>query len=177
MPDMHSKESLKGDYALDKNYSFIGSRVQGAFGEFLRVPAINLVPIGELSFDQAAFIEPITVCLHPILRLDNLLGKDVVVTGAGTIGLLAIQIFKSMGCREIIASDISDGKLELAKQMGATHVCNPIRNPSKRFANVSLKTGLMSFLNHLEQGLQKYQLYKLLGVEEPSYWWERRTLH
>ena len=141
MPDMHSKESLKGDYALDKNYSFIGSRVQGAFGEFLRVPAINLVPIGELSFDQAAFIEPITVCLHPILRLDNLLGKDVVVTGAGTIGLLAIQIFKSMGCREIIASDISDGKLELAKQMGATYVCNPIHEPLEAVCDRELENG------------------------------------
>ena len=104
-----------------------------------------MVPIGELSFDQAAFIEPITVCLHPILRLDNLLGKDVVVTGAGTIGLLAIQIFKSMGCREIIASDISDGKLELAKQMGATHVCNPIREPLEAVCERELENGARRF--------------------------------
>ncbi len=141
IPDMNSTESLKGDYALDKNYSFIGSRVQGAFGEYLRVPAMNLVPIGDLSFNQAAFIEPITVCLHPILRLENLLGKDVVVTGAGTIGLLAIQIFKSMGCREIIASDISDGKLDLAQQMGATKICNPVKESLEQLCKRELENG------------------------------------
>lgn len=126
MPCMKCDKCAQGTYSLCKGYSFIGSRVQGSFGEFLRVPAKNLVAIGNLSYDQAAFIEPITVCLHPILRLENLLGKDVVVTGAGTIGLLAIQIFKAMGCREIVASDISAGKLEMAKEAGATIVCNPM---------------------------------------------------
>ncbi len=126
MPCMKCEKCAQGNFSLCKGYSFIGSRVQGGFGEFLRVPAQNLVAIGNLSYDQAAFIEPITVCLHPILRLDNLLGKDVVVTGAGTIGLLAIQIFKAMGCKNIVASDIADGKLEMAEAMGANIVCNPI---------------------------------------------------
>ena len=141
MPDMNSSESLKGNYSLDKSYSFIGSRVQGAFGEFVRVPSKNLVNIGDLNFNKAAFIEPITVCLHPILRLDNLLGKDVVVTGAGTIGLLAIQIFKAMGCRKIIASDISNEKLELATKIGATHVCNPIEETLEDFCANILEDG------------------------------------
>jgi threonine dehydrogenase-like Zn-dependent dehydrogenase len=105
------------------------------------VCAKNLVAIGNLSYDQAAFIEPITVCLHPILRLNNLLGKDVVVTGAGTIGLLAIQIFKAMGCREIIASDISAGKLEMAKVMGATIVCNPIEESLEDVCERELENG------------------------------------
>ncbi len=127
MPCHKCDYCAKGTYSLCKGYSFIGSRVQGAFGEFVRVPARNLVAIGDLSYDQAAFIEPITVCLHPIMRLENLLGKDVVVTGAGTIGLLAIQIFKAMGCRNIVASDVAEGKLDMAKHMGANIVCNPIK--------------------------------------------------
>ena len=138
---MKCDKCAQGNYSLCKGYSFIGSRVQGAFGEFLRVPAKNLVAIGNLSYDQAAFIEPITVCLHPILRLDNLLGKDVVVTGAGTIGLLAIQIFKAMGCREIVASDISAGKLEMAKGMGATIVCNPIEETLEDVCERELEDG------------------------------------
>ncbi|QBG47306.1 galactitol-1-phosphate 5-dehydrogenase [Verrucomicrobia bacterium S94] len=141
MPCMKCDKCAQGNYSLCKSYSFIGSRVQGAFGEFLRVPARNLVAIGDLSYDQAAFIEPITVCLHPILRLENLLGKDVVVTGAGTIGLLAIQIFKAMGCREIVASDISDGKLEMARAMGATIVCNPMKEPLEEVCERELEDG------------------------------------
>ena len=120
------KNCAQGNYSLCKSYSFIGSRVQGGMGEFVRVPARNLVAMEGLTYNQAAFIEPITVCLHPILRLPTLLGKTVAVTGAGTIGLLAVQIFKAMGCKEIIVSDVMGEKLELAKQMGATIVCNPM---------------------------------------------------
>ncbi len=141
MPCMKCDKCAQGNYSLCKAYSFIGSRVQGAFGEFLRVPARNLVAIGSLSFDQAAFIEPITVCLHPILRLDNLLGKDVVVTGAGTIGLLAIQIFKAMGCRNIVASDVADGKLEMARSMGANILCNPMKESLEDVCARELKDG------------------------------------
>lgn len=127
MPCMKCKACQQGNFSLCKGYSFIGSRVQGAFGEFLRVPAQNLVEIGDLSYAHAAFLEPITVCLHPILRLENLLGKDVVVTGAGTIGLLAVQIFKAMGCKNIVVSDVVDAKLDMAMELGATAVCNPIK--------------------------------------------------
>ncbi len=141
MPCMKCDKCAQGNYSLCKGYSFIGSRVQGAFGEFLRVPASNLVAIGNLSYDQAAFIEPITVCLHPILRLDNLLGKDVVVTGAGTIGLLAIQIFRAMGCRNVVASDISVGKLEMAKGMGANMVCNPMEESLEDICERELEDG------------------------------------
>jgi L-iditol 2-dehydrogenase len=141
IPCMKCDKCAQGNYSLCKGYRFIGSRVQGAFGEFLCVPAKNLVAIGNLSYDQAAFIEPITVCLHPILRLDNLLGKDVVVTGTGTIGLLAIQIFKAMGCREIVASDISVGKLEMARAMGATIVCNPIEESLEDVCGRELEDG------------------------------------
>ncbi|HNX52249.1 MAG TPA: galactitol-1-phosphate 5-dehydrogenase [Pontiellaceae bacterium] len=141
MPCHQCAHCAQGNFSLCKGYSFIGSRVQGAFGEFLRVPARNLVAIGDLTYDQAAFIEPITVCLHPILRLGNLLGKDVVVTGAGTIGLLAIQIFKAMGCRNIVASDISEGKLEMAKSMGANILCNPIKESLENVCARELKDG------------------------------------
>ena len=70
MPDMNSAESQQGNYSLDKNYSFIGSRCKEPLST--KIPSKNLVDIGELTYDQAAFIEPITVCLHPIMRLDNL---------------------------------------------------------------------------------------------------------
>lgn len=141
MPCMKCDHCAQGNYSLCKGYSFIGSRVQGGFGEFVRVPAKNLVAMDGLTFDQAAFIEPITVCLHPIMRLPNLLGKNVVVTGAGTIGLLAVQIFKAMGCKEIVVSDVMGAKLELAKEMGATIVCNPIKESLEKVCARELPAG------------------------------------
>lgn len=115
----------RGEFSLCQSYTFIGSRIDGSFADYVKVPAINLVPLGDdFPLEKGAFVEPVTVCLHPILRLGNLLGKTVVVTGLGTIGLLAVQIFRAMGARHIIASDVVPAKLELAARMGATQTVN-----------------------------------------------------
>ena len=115
----------RGEFSLCGGYTFIGSRIDGSFAEYVKVPAVNLVPLGSgFPLEKAAFVEPVTVCLHPIMRLDNLLGKTVVVTGLGAIGLLAVQIFRAMGARIIVASDIVPEKLEMARSMGATHAVN-----------------------------------------------------
>lgn len=115
----------RGEFSLCQGYTFVGSRIDGSFAEYVKVPASNVVPLGDdFPMEKGAFIEPVTVCLHPILRLGNLLGKTVVVTGLGAIGLLAVQIFKAMGARYIIASDIVPEKLDMALNMGATHAVN-----------------------------------------------------
>ena len=115
----------RGEFSLCKAYTFIGSRIDGSFAGYVKVPAANIVLLGDqFPLEKGAFIEPVTVCLHPILRLDNLLGQTVVVTGLGAIGLLAVQIFKTMGVRHIIASDIVPEKLEMALKMGATRAVN-----------------------------------------------------
>jgi threonine dehydrogenase-like Zn-dependent dehydrogenase len=114
-----------GNFSLCKGYSFIGSRVNGCFADYVAVPAANLVPLGaDFPLELGAFIEPVTVCLHPILRLDNLLGKTVVVTGLGAIGLIAVQIFKAMGAKSVVASDVVPEKLALAEKLGATRAVN-----------------------------------------------------
>ena len=118
----------RGEFSLCEGYTFVGSRIDGSFAEYVKVPAINLVPLGEgFPMEKGAFIEPVTVCLHPIMRLGNLLGKTVVVTGLGAIGLLAVQIFRAMGAKIIVASDIVPEKLEMAKTMGATHAVNVMK--------------------------------------------------
>ena len=114
-----------GDFSLCEGYTFIGSRIDGSFAEYVRVPEENLVPLGDgFPLERGAFVEPVTVCLHPILRLGNLLGKTVVVTGLGAIGLLAVQIFRAMGARRIVASDVVPEKLILAEKLGATDTVN-----------------------------------------------------
>lgn len=116
-----------GLFSQCPNYSFIGSRRNGAFAEYVAVPACNLVPIPDsLSFERAALLEPLTVVLHPLMMLGDQLGSlnTVVVTGLGAIGLLGVQVLKHMGAKNIVVSDIVDEKLKLALELGATHAVN-----------------------------------------------------
>ena len=125
----HECDACKeGNFSLCKGYTFIGSRKDGAFAEYVVFPAENLVPLSDdFPLVKGALIEPVTVCLHSILRLGNLLGKTVAVTGLGGIGLLAVQIFKSMGVKNIIVSDVVDEKIQLALKLGATHGVNVLK--------------------------------------------------
>ena len=129
VPCHHCEYCARGEFSLCEGYTFVGSRIDGCFAEYVKVPAANLVPLGAgFPLEKGAFVEPVTVCLHPILRLGNLLGKTVVVTGLGAIGLLAVQIFRAMGARTIVASDIVPEKLDMAKAMGATHAVNVLED-------------------------------------------------
>ncbi|MGL1892415.1 MAG: galactitol-1-phosphate 5-dehydrogenase [Spirochaetaceae bacterium] len=119
---------LEGNFSLCKGYTFIGSRKDGAFAEYVVFPAKNLVPLSDdFPLKKGALIEPITVCLHPMLRLGNILGSTVAVTGLGGIGLLAVQIFKALGAKNIIVSDVVDEKIALALKLGATHGVNVLK--------------------------------------------------
>lgn len=114
---------LRGWYSQCDRYSFIGSRRNGAFAEYVSVPARNLVLLPKgLSLERAALLEPITVVLHPLMALSNQLGilETVVVIGLGTIGLLAVQVLKWMGARTIVVTDVLQEKVDLAVAMGAT---------------------------------------------------------
>jgi L-iditol 2-dehydrogenase len=125
MPCHICDQCKQGLFSLCKNYSFIGSRVHGSMAEYVSVPEANIIRIpDDLSFEEAAFLEPVTVCLHPIITLGNLLGKDVLISGAGAIGLIALQIFKTMGARNVIVTDVVQHKLDIARTLGADCVIN-----------------------------------------------------
>jgi galactitol-1-phosphate 5-dehydrogenase len=79
-----------------------------------------------VSSIQGAFFEPLTVSLHPILMAGGVEGKDVVVVGVGTIGLLAVQAVKAMGAATVTAIDIADEKLSKAKSLGADYCFNSL---------------------------------------------------
>lgn len=100
-------------------------RRHGCFAEYVCVPDYILYPMPDnVTFVQAAMIEPLSVAYHAATRTP--VGKDdtVVVVGVGTIGLLTLQVVKSFGAKRIIAVDIDDSRLELAKKNGATDVVN-----------------------------------------------------
>jgi L-iditol 2-dehydrogenase len=98
----------------------------GAFAEYVVVPqqAIYSVP-GDLPFEHAALVEPVSVALHAVSRLRIDLGDSAAVVGSGMIGLLVVQALKIAGCDEVIAIDLDDGRLELARELGATATVNP----------------------------------------------------
>ena len=93
----------------------------GAFAEWVIVPARILERIPEgLSFEEAAFTEPLAVALHAVNLVKVKPGESALVVGSGLIGLLVIQALKRAGCGEIIAVDLDRGRLELAMKLGAT---------------------------------------------------------
>jgi len=96
-------------------------RRNGAFAEFVAVPARILYRLPEeLSFEQAAMVEAVSVAVHAAKRTALTSETSTVVVGAGMIGLLLIQVLKAAGCAQIIAIDRDESRLELARQLGAT---------------------------------------------------------
>ena len=83
-----------------------------------------------MSIEEAAFAEPFAVTLHAIVRAGSLAGKHVLVTGCGPIGVLAIATARLHGAQEIVATDVSDFTLNLAKHMGADQTINVATNAS-----------------------------------------------
>ncbi|HEY3391971.1 MAG TPA: galactitol-1-phosphate 5-dehydrogenase [Lacipirellulaceae bacterium] len=97
-------------------------RQHGAYAEFVAVPQNVLYPLPpELPFEHAALIEPVSVALHAVELLQVKQGERAVVVGSGMIGLLVIQALRVAGCRDVIAVDIDAGRLERARELGATH--------------------------------------------------------
>ncbi|MDR1313039.1 MAG: galactitol-1-phosphate 5-dehydrogenase [Deltaproteobacteria bacterium] len=120
VPCMRCGDCQKGDYALCSDYKFIGSRVNGAFADYVSVPALGVVPFeGSVPFEQACLFEPATIALHGLLHAGFEPGGDVAVLGAGTIGLYALQWARLLGARRCAAFDITRERLDLALRLGA----------------------------------------------------------
>ena len=97
-------------------------RQDGAFAEYVVVPARAAIHLPDgLSFERAALVEPLAIALHAVNRTPLRLNDTAVVIGAGTIGLLIIELLQLSGCRSIIAVDRAASRLEMAVRLGATH--------------------------------------------------------
>lgn len=125
LPCMQCEDCQLGNYSLCKHYSFIGSREQGGFAEYVVIPARNAIKYDPaISYEIAAMFEPATVSLHGVLLNDYKAGGTVAILGCGTIGIFALQWAKIFGAKTILAYDIDNGRLELAKRMGADVLIN-----------------------------------------------------
>jgi len=115
----------RGEINLCDNRRVVGVscgdyRQHGAFAEYLAIPARILYRIPDnLSFVQAAFVEPVSIAVHAVERTPIALNDTAVVVGTGLIGLLVIQVLKQSGCGRIIGIDIDDDRLAMAREFGA----------------------------------------------------------
>jgi L-iditol 2-dehydrogenase len=126
MPCFDCEWCRAGKFSLCDDYDFMGSRSDGAFAEYLKAPARNVLKVPDgVSLDAAAMIEPAAIILHGIHKLNLSLGDAVAVVGCGALGAFAVQFAKLSGSQPLIAVDVDDGKLELARQMGADICINP----------------------------------------------------
>lgn len=102
----------------------IGVNLPGAFAEFIVVPAANLWLIPpQIPSEIAAFFDPYGNAAHCALSFD-MVGEDVLITGAGPIGIIASGICRYLGARHVVVTDVNDYRLGLAAKMGATHTVN-----------------------------------------------------
>jgi L-iditol 2-dehydrogenase len=121
----------RGDQNLCDNREVLGVspgpyRRHGAFAEFVSVPRRIVYRLPEnLSFEQAAMIEAVSVAVHAVNLTPVRLGGTAVVVGSGMIGLLTIQAARHAGCGRVIAVDPDEGRLKLARSAGATDTIDP----------------------------------------------------
>jgi len=127
VPCMKCGDCQRGNFALCKNYSFIGSREQGSFAEYVVIPAQNAVKYdASIPYEQAAMFEPSTVALHGLLQGDYRGGGTVAILGCGTIGIFTAQWARIFGAKKLVVFDIDDGRLALARRICADETVNTL---------------------------------------------------
>ncbi len=113
----HSRQVRAGKFHLDPETRGIGVNEQGAFAQYLRLPAFNVVPLpDEISDDIGAILDPLGNAVHTALSFD-LVGEDVLITGAGPIGIMAAAVARHVGARHVAITDINQARLDLAAKV------------------------------------------------------------
>ncbi|RMA78790.1 L-threonine 3-dehydrogenase [Umboniibacter marinipuniceus] len=120
----HCRNCRAGKRHLCRNTEGVGVNIPGAFAEYLAIPAVNAFKIPDnISDDLAAIFDPYGNAAHTTLSFD-LVGEDVLITGAGPIGIMAVAIARHVGARHVVVTDINPYRLALAEKMGASRVVN-----------------------------------------------------
>ncbi|MBL4918859.1 L-threonine 3-dehydrogenase [Szabonella alba] len=112
-----SRQSRAGKFHLDPATRGIGVNEPGAFADYLRLPAFNVVPLPDTIDDEiGAILDPLGNAVHTALSFD-LVGEDVLITGAGPIGIMAAAVARHVGARHVVITDVNPARLELAGQV------------------------------------------------------------
>ncbi|WP_088921877.1 L-threonine 3-dehydrogenase [Granulosicoccus antarcticus] len=124
---------------LCRNTQGVGVNRPGSFAEYVCIPESNVVPIpDDISDEIAAIFDPFGNAVHTALSFD-LVGEDVLVTGAGPIGIMGALVAQKVGARKTVITDISPYRIELAKRLGVQHVVNAAE---QNLAEVMIELGM-----------------------------------
>ncbi|KTF12937.1 MULTISPECIES: L-threonine 3-dehydrogenase [Pseudoalteromonas] len=120
----HCRNCRAGRVHLCRNTTGVGVNREGAFAEYLVIPAFNAFKIPDnISDELASIFDPFGNAVHTALSFD-LVGEDVLITGAGPIGIMAAAVAKHVGARHVVITDVNEYRLELARKMGASRAVN-----------------------------------------------------
>ncbi len=174
----------RGEINLCDNRQVLGVSCQefrrhGAFAEFVVVPQNIVYHIPEkLPFEHAALIEAVSVAVHAVNITPILLGDTAIVVGSGMIGLLVIQAIRLAGCTKVIAVDLDDAKLQVARELGADETVNPkagdvqarlLELTGGQGAAVAIEAvGATEPIKTAIQGVRKGGMVTLVGNIKPS---------
>lgn len=140
----HCRNCRGGMFHLCPNTQGLGVNRAGCFAEYVALPAFNVIMLpNDIPDDIATILDPFGNAVHTALTFD-LVGEDVLITGAGAIGLMAVAIARKIGAGNIVVTDINERRLELARKMGATCCVNTKTD--------SLKTVMQQL--HMAEGFQ-----------------------
>lgn len=168
-----------------KNTSGVGVNRDGAFAEYISIPADNLIPVNpNIPEDIIAFFDAYGNATHTALMFD-VVGEDVLITGAGPIGMMAAGICRHNGARHVVVTDVNEYRLGLAKTMGATDIVN-VANESleDRMKEIGMVEGFdvglemsgngkaLSQMIHLMRNGGKIALLGILGPNTAVDWSE-----
>ena len=156
----------------------VGVNRDGAFAEYLCIPATNVIPISDdIPEDIVSFFDAFGNATHTALMFDTV-GEDVLITGAGPIGMMAAAIVRHCGARKIFITDVNEYRLDLAKRMGATH---PVNVAKEKLEDVMAQAGIVegfdvglemsgngSALNQLIKSMRNGGKVALLGIAGPG---------
>lgn len=112
-----SRASRAGRFHLDPETKGVGVNLPGAFAEFVKIPAFNIVPLPDAVDDElASILDPLGNAVHTALAFD-LVGEDILITGAGPISIMSAAVARHVGARHIVITDPNDNRLDLAKKV------------------------------------------------------------
>lgn len=140
----YCKRCRAGRDNLCENWAAVGDTTDGAFAEYVAVPAVNAYRLPpHVDGQQGAMAEPLACAVHGLRRLGGVFGDTVVLTGAGTMGLLLLQLLVHAGAGPVTVVDRVEGRLEVARKLGASHTATDLADLSgERFEAAVDATGV-----------------------------------
>ncbi len=159
----HCHQCRLGEAHICQNLRIIGIDLDGAFAEFVKIPATNIWKLDEaIPEHYAAILDPLGNAVHTVLA-GAIAGQTVLVTGCGPIGLMSIAVAKACGSSTVFATETNEHRRLMAEEMGADHVINPFsENPVKKILDATGGTGVDVLLEMSGQPAAIQQGFKAL---------------